>query len=58
MSTRKETMVPRKEETSAPDTPPKKPYTTPSLKIYGSIEKLTKTGGKTTRDGGGGRKRH
>lgn len=57
MSARKETTNPRKEEASAADTPPKKPYTTPRLTIYGSIEKLTKTGGKTTRDGGMGRKR-
>jgi hypothetical protein len=58
MSQPKETVNPRKVETSAPDTPSKKPYTTPRLTIYGSIEKLTKTGGQTTRDGGGGKKRH
>lgn len=59
MITRKEDLSPRKDETSSPENPPpKKPYTTPRLTIYGSIEKLTKTGGATTRDGGGGRKRH
>lgn len=58
MSQPKETMNPRKVETAAPDAPAKKPYTTPHLTIYGSIEKLTKTGGQTTRDGGGGKKRH
>lgn len=58
MTTRKKDMSPRKEETGAPDTPSKKPYTAPRLTTYGSIEKLTKTGGKTTRDGGSGRKRH
>lgn len=54
----KETINPRREEASASDTPPKKPYTTPRLTVYGTIEKLTKTGGQTTRDGGGGKKRH
>jgi len=57
MSAPKETSNPRK-DAGAQDTPPKKPYTAPRLTIYGSIEKLTKTGGQTTRDGTGGRKRH
>ena len=57
MSTRKEPIEPRKED-GAPDSPPKKPYTAPRLTTYGTIEKLTKTGGATTRDGTGGRKRH
>ena len=59
MSTRKESTKPDKDGgTRVPDTRDKKPYTAPHLTIYGAIEKLTKTGGQTTRDGGGGRKRH
>jgi hypothetical protein len=54
----KETPNPKKEEADAPDTARRKPYIAPRLTVYGSIEKLTKTGGQTTRDGGGGRKRH
>lgn len=49
MSTRKESMNPRK-EAGAADTPAKKPYTTPCLTTYGSLEKLTKGTGATTKE--------
>jgi len=59
MNARKETSKPLKDvEAGGTDAPAKKPYTTPRLTTYGAIEKLTKTGGQTTQDGGGGRKRH
>ena len=51
MSSRKEDTDARKED-SATGTPKKKPYTAPRLTTYGSIEKLTKTGGATTKDSG------
>lgn len=56
MTTRKK-LVNQRNETGAPDAPPKKTYTTPRLTVYGSIEKLTKTGGATVRDKGQ-QKRH
>ncbi len=57
MTSRKENVDPKK-ETGAVDKPPKKPYATPRLTVYGTIEKLTKTGGQTVRDGAGKRKSH
>ena len=42
----------------APGASLRRPYASPRLTIYGSLEELTKTGGRTTRDGRGGRKRH
>jgi len=60
MSNTKETENNRRKDAVAevPNSRTKKPYAAPCLTIYGSIEKLTKTGGQTTKDGGRGRKRH
>ena len=49
MSTGKKTSKPTKGAGNSV-AKPKKPYATPRLTTYGSIEKLTKTGGKTTKD--------
>lgn len=51
MNPRKENMNPGK-DAQAVNAPRKKPYTAPRLTVYGSIEKLTKTGGQTVRDQG------
>ncbi len=51
MSARKKNTPPLK-DASAPVAAPKKPYTTPRLTTYGSIENLTKAGGNTTKDKG------
>lgn len=59
MNSRKDTDNPRKDtEADGMDDRTRKPYTAPRLTIYGAIEKLTNTGGKTTRDGWFGRRRH
>jgi len=65
MSDNKKISDSRRQEASPGDDVPgnghasaKKGYEAPRLTIYGSIDKLTRTGGRTTRDGGRGRRRH
>jgi len=58
MNSKDKQKQPRRPTPDAEKAATKKSYTTPQLTTYGSIEKLTQTGGKTTRDGGGGRRRH
>jgi len=59
MNARKITTKPRNDEVAREtEAGARKPYASPRLTIYGSLEKLTKTGGRTTRDGGRGRRRH
>jgi len=57
MSPNKETADSGKENRPT-ETKSKKPYAKPHLTIYGSIEKLTKTGGQTVRDGKSTSKSH